>query len=62
MASERDGGEGCGIYVPFEARRGKGKGERTKVSISDSIDLSSGFAAKRWPKGPETVSSLLNTL
>lgn len=59
---ERDGGEGCGIYVPFEARKGTGKGERTQDSISEPLDLSSSFAAERWPKDSETVRPLLNTV
>lgn len=56
---ERDGGERYGIYVPFEARNGKGKGERDRVSISDPLDLSSVFAADRWPQAPGTVRTLL---
>lgn len=60
--SERDGGEGYGIYVPFEARKGKGTRERTQVSISNRLDLSPASAANWWPRLPETVRTLPSAL
>ena len=60
--SERDGGEGRSIYVPFEARKGMEKRKQDRISISNLLSLSSAFAANLWPESPETVRTLYPAL